>query len=837
MNLLKANTVLTAFIFSISVSLTAQNNPSDVLSEFTITNYLEAPVRIAINDNDDILIVDQHNKTINIYDAQGLLKTTIPVQGSPISIAIDENNAIYYGDSESGKIFKLDKNNNTSIFYAESALPSAMVFGTDQKLYVSDSHLNEVTVLDATGSLAGRIGQGVLSFPTGLAFDFKNERIVVAEHGAVDDATAVSVYIFDLEGNLITQFGSEAPSSWFGGVQVPGDGEFNRVQGVAVSRCGTIYVIDPFQATISVFDEAVSFKTKFGEFGSADGQLDIPLDIALDSNDRLVISCFNKGSIEVYSFTDILPTSNIKVDELFVCSGATADIPIHFTGVGPWNFTYSIDGQDQPALTTNASPYILSTSIEGLYAISALSDVNAAGTCFTGEVQVNVNSVLPAIDLSSVDPIICAGEEAELVFNLSGTPPFTFTYTIDGSNPTNITTSDNQYVLITDIPGLYEGTSLEGAGCSEATITGSVAVEIKDIPSAQVLNEEKYYRSTTGTSIAITIGFTGTPPFTFSYSNNETDEVAITTMDNPYVLNVGQEGTYEILGIEDAHCFNATWQDFFDIYYDDPELPTATFTQPSLSICNGDNVDIPIYFTGTGPWQFTYVRDGQYPTEVVAQTSPYYLNTDTSGEYKIVALSDTEAEGVEFNGSTYIDVLTPAVSNYFYEVRELDVQFINGSFEADSYYWTFGNGHTSTEENPSMTYTEEGTYLVSLTAFNGLCDPITMTKEVKVGEEILSGEIDDNYKKYTLIVYPNPSYGEFTLKISPKRPIYSNINIMIMSLSGQLVYEHSYDPKSVTYYGGSYYLNISLTNFVKGIHVLNINANNYKEQEKLILKD
>ncbi len=43
------------------------------------------------------------------------------------------------------------------------------------------------------------------------------------------------------------------------------------------------------------------------------------------------------------------------------------------------------------------------------------------------------------------------------------------------------------------------------------------------------------------------------------------------------------------------------------------------------------------------------------------------------------------------------------------------VSFNNKSINASSYLWDFGNGSTSTEENPEAEYTEPGTYTVNLT--------------------------------------------------------------------------------------------------------------------------
>lgn len=50
-----------------------------------------------------------------------------------------------------------------------------------------------------------------------------------------------------------------------------------------------------------------------------------------------------------------------------------------------------------------------------------------------------------------------------------------------------------------------------------------------------------------------------------------------------------------------------------------------------------------------------------------------------------------------------------------------EVTMNNLSTSADSYFWDFGNGQTSTEESPTVVYTEPGTYTVSLTIDNLIC--------------------------------------------------------------------------------------------------------------------
>lgn len=71
------------------------------------------------------------------------------------------------------------------------------------------------------------------------------------------------------------------------------------------------------------------------------------------------------------------------------------------------------------------------------------------------------------------------------------------------------------------------------------------------------------------------------------------------------------------------------------------------------------------------------------------------------------------------------------------------VNFINQTTDADLYLWDFGDGNTSTEESPSYTYGNPGTYEVKLYAesINSCLSPdsTTLTIEV-VGEPVLTAE-------------------------------------------------------------------------------------------------
>lgn len=92
---------------------------------------------------------------------------------------------------------------------------------------------------------------------------------------------------------------------------------------------------------------------------------------------------------------------------------------------------------------------------------------------------------------------------------------------------------------------------------------------------------------------------------------------------------------------------------------------------------------------------------------------------------------------------------------YFsYTTNGLQVSFKNQSTNAQTYSWSFGNGQTSTQKDPTVTYTSAGTYSVSLTAKNG--------------------EKSDTYTKSVSVSYKQPT-ASFTYKTeAPLKVLFTN---------------------------------------------------------------
>jgi PKD repeat protein len=173
----------------------------------------------------------------------------------------------------------------------------------------------------------------------------------------------------------------------------------------------------------------------------------------------------------------------------------------------------------------------------------------------------------------------------------------------------------------------------------------------------------------------------------------------------------------------------------------DPE-PDPVVAQFVGDPTNGDT-DLTVYFTdlSTGNptswlWDFgdtgtstaqdpshTYTAAGTYTVSLTA-TGPGGSDTETKVDYIEVTEPATPppAPEADFSGS-------PTSGN-----APLNVDFTDQSNGiVTSWSWTFGDGGTSTAENPSHTYTSAGNYTVSLTVSNaGGSDTLTRTNYITV---------------------------------------------------------------------------------------------------------
>jgi len=164
--------------------------------------------------------------------------------------------------------------------------------------------------------------------------------------------------------------------------------------------------------------------------------------------------------------------------------------------------------------------------------------------------------------------------------------------------------------------------------------------------------------------------------------------------------------------------------------------PTATISASPNQTCN---TSLLVHFTGSGTstngpityeWYFgnggTSAQQNPSETYSTGIYNPIFIVTDSIGCQDTaktqIAVTDVHAA---FGASN-----TNACSG-------LTVQFNDSSNFANSWLWNFGDGQTSTSQNPTHVYSATGTYTVSLVVAYGPCkDSVTRTNYIHVTQPI-----------------------------------------------------------------------------------------------------
>ena len=182
----------------------------------------------------------------------------------------------------------------------EASVPgcSGVAYHVDQasgvgQIYVTSTSSYDVKVFDLNGSLDryNPIASSRYN-PFDLVLD-ENGRIYIAEHYAV---TCLAN-----DGTFLWRTGKNATESSRGD-SGSGDGEFNQAIGITIGQDGNLYVAEYSNHRVQVLDKNGTFIRKFGESGTAPGQLSNPTDVVSLPDGRIVVVQYSSSSYNLHYF-------------------------------------------------------------------------------------------------------------------------------------------------------------------------------------------------------------------------------------------------------------------------------------------------------------------------------------------------------------------------------------------------------------------------------------------------------------------------------------------------------------------------------------------------------
>jgi mono/diheme cytochrome c family protein/streptogramin lyase len=193
------------------------------------------------------------------------------------------------------------------------------------------STLDPVMEFDAKGRFLRAFGAGMFNFPHGLFID-RRDHLWVVDNRAVDGKGA-QVFEFDPAGKVLRTLGKA-------GVSAAGPDTFAEPNAVLVAPNGSIFVADGHTqgkdpARIVKFDAQGRFVKAWGVRGSAEGQLEVPHALAMDSRGRLFVgdrwnnrlSIFDQDGRFLAAWTQFGRPSGVFIDRNDVLYVADSEVP------------------------------------------------------------------------------------------------------------------------------------------------------------------------------------------------------------------------------------------------------------------------------------------------------------------------------------------------------------------------------------------------------------------------------------------------------------------------------------------------------------------------------
>ncbi len=346
----------------------------------------------------------------------------------------------------------------------------------------------------------------------------------------------------------------------------------------------------------------------------------------------------------------------------------------------------------QSTATVSVQP-IFDNHVEGNEPLSVT--ITYSGNCGQNQTETVdleiVDQLELQVNLPSDTTLVCPGNGASIgVQATGGVAPYSYTWS-NGATGSTITVNPNETtsytVTITDACGNQTG---------QGTIV--VTIPVYDQLTMTLGNDTAVSCPNTPVQLGANVsGGAGGYQYIWSTGSNATEINVQSMFTQTYTLTVIDQ------------CGNSVTD---DIKVEVLLSPLTTEPYGGITICPGETINIGVNAEG-GAGNYTY----QWSTMDITQdilvspsaTTTYYVEVmDDCGTYVV-----TDSVTVTISRPTAAFEYSPMDV-----VVDEGVHFQNTSVGAVSYHWVFGNGTTSSQENPVTIYTEEGEHTAMLIAYN-----------------------------------------------------------------------------------------------------------------------
>jgi YD repeat-containing protein len=253
------------------------------------------PYSLAVNEN-TLVVGDPGLGAVHIFGLKRKTYKKITVIGSisltsPVGVALGDDR-IYIADSVLNAVIILDERGRLINEVTDFHRPTSLAYDVNgQRLYVAETHAHRILILDRDANIIRSIGErgkgnGQFNFPTHIA--------VADNRLLVNDTMNFRLQVFNLDGEYLNQFGEHGDSV----------GYFAQSKGVAVDQLSHVYVAESIFSRIQIYSMDGQFLMSIGRFGEGAGEFHLPAGIATLGN-RIFVADSGNGRIQVFDYIGV----------------------------------------------------------------------------------------------------------------------------------------------------------------------------------------------------------------------------------------------------------------------------------------------------------------------------------------------------------------------------------------------------------------------------------------------------------------------------------------------------------------------------------------------------
>lgn len=307
---------LTVYVIPVQANINGYVFSLEWGTEGSGNGQFSSPTGIAIDNDNNVYVVDEINNCIQKFDSNGnfLLKWGNGQFNWPEGVAVDKSGNVYVVDSGNNQIFKFDANGNFILKWGDAIqfnYPLYIAVDADNNVYVTDRDDHCIKKFDNKGTFLTRVGKegktdGGFYWPQGIAVD-NLSNIFVAD--TAKESENIRIQKFNSNGGFALKWGSPYYS----------DGNYRLCwpTGVAVDNGGNVYVLDKGDPLIKKFDNNGNYLLTWGKRGTGKGSFDSPVGIAVDKAGNVYVTDSKNHRVQKFS-VGLMSEELLSVDKIVV---------------------------------------------------------------------------------------------------------------------------------------------------------------------------------------------------------------------------------------------------------------------------------------------------------------------------------------------------------------------------------------------------------------------------------------------------------------------------------------------------------------------------------------